>query len=98
ATIISGQGTNQIMVNFGSGSGNVSVTEASSFCKNGPFNLYVNVGATTGINSTESNNDVSIYPNPSNEIINISSQKNIQSINIYNMLGQLIYNNQINSK
>ena len=34
--------------------------------------------------------DFSIYPNPSNGIINIQSGNKIKSINIYNMIGNLV--------
>ncbi|MEO8760250.1 MAG: PHB depolymerase family esterase [Bacteroidia bacterium] len=97
ATITSGQGTNQITVNFGTTSGNVSVTETSSLCKVGPFNLYVNVGSTTGINAN-TENGIKIYPNPSNGILNINSQKNIKTIKVLNLLGEVVYSKETNDK
>ena len=42
----------------------------------------------TIVNQIES--DFSIYPNPSNGIINVQSGKKIKSINIYNMIGNLV--------
>jgi hypothetical protein len=39
-----------------------------------------------------------IYPNPANEIINIESSENIQSIEIYNLAGQLLIHQQLNTK
>jgi len=99
ATIVSGQGTNQITVNFGTVSGNVSVTETTSFCKAGPFNLFVNVGVSTNINSVSGmESQISIYPNPCNGMINIQSQKNIQTIKISNLLGEIIYSKQVEDK
>jgi hypothetical protein len=35
-------------------------------------------------------NDFSIFPNPSNGVINICSGKKIISLNIYNMIGNLV--------
>lgn len=98
ATITAGQGTNQITVNFGTTSGNVSVTETTTTCKNGPFNLYVNVSSSTGINSLESLDDLLVYPNPSNGIINIKSLHNIKSIKLFSMLGQNNYTREVNDK
>jgi poly(hydroxyalkanoate) depolymerase family esterase len=100
ASITSGQGTNQITVNFGTSSGNVSVTETSTTCKVGPFNLFVNVGSSSGINRVaDSNNDVLIYPNPSKGVINLQSQKTLQSIKVTNLLGEVVYSKQqVNAK
>jgi hypothetical protein len=38
------------------------------------------------------------YPNPANETINIESSENIQSIEIYNLAGQLLIHQQLNTK
>lgn len=42
------------------------------------------------------NNDIIIYPNPVNDILQLKTTKNIKSVNIYNSIGVLVYNN--NSK
>ncbi len=49
ATIISGQGTNSITVNFASGasSGNVSVSASNGVCNTAPSNLLITVGSTS---------------------------------------------------
>lgn len=63
-----------------------------------PSGLGIDVGAyeyqlITELNkNTENRNHVSIYPNPSNNIVNIKSQLNIKSIIILNQLGQKLYN------
>jgi poly(hydroxyalkanoate) depolymerase family esterase len=99
ASIVSGQGTNQIIVNFGTTSGNVTVTETSSTCKIGPFNLFVNVGGTTGISQISNlTSQIFIYPNPGKGIINIQSQTTPQEIKIINLLGEVLYSKQPNSK
>jgi len=47
--------------------------------------------STTGIaDAGNSAKEVSIYPNPSEGNINITSTENMKSINIYNMAGQLV--------
>lgn len=35
------------------------------------------------------NNSVSIYPNPANDFFRINSERNIDSVKIYNLLGVL---------
>ncbi|MBS1647969.1 MAG: PHB depolymerase family esterase [Bacteroidetes bacterium] len=88
ATIVSGQGTNSIVVNFGNTSGNVVITENIPPCKNGPYALWVNVG-TTGIeNATSAENSFSLYPNPASSILQINTLDNMQGeIKIYDVLG-----------
>ncbi len=94
ANITSGQGTNQITVSFSTTSGNVSVTETAAACKNGPFNLFVNVSSSTGIELLKNENDMLVYPNPSNEIINLSSKNTLGLITIRNLLGEVIYHSK----
>jgi len=100
ANITSGQGTNQITVTFSITSGNVSVTETAATCKVGPLNLFVNVSGSANINqSIDSQTNILIYPNPSKGVINVQSQKIIQTIKITNLLGGIIYSKQqVNAK
>ncbi|MEX1190762.1 MAG: T9SS type A sorting domain-containing protein, partial [Brumimicrobium sp.] len=42
-----------------------------------------------GLNQ-ETKNDFSIYPNPTNSILNIQSDKVIQKISVFNYLGELV--------
>jgi hypothetical protein len=42
--------------------------------------------------------ELNLYPNPANETINIESSENIQSIEIYNLAGQLLIHQQLNTK
>lgn len=100
ANITSGQGTNQITVTFSTTSGNVSVSETAATCKVGPLNLFVNVSGSSNINQiTDSQTNVLVYPNPSSGIINVQSQKTLQTIKITNLLGQVIYSKQqVNAK
>ena len=64
--------------------------------------LNLQFGSCTDPTNVSQMNDVfSIYPNPSSGIINIYSGKKIKSLNIYNMIGNLVmidnnYNNQFN--
>lgn len=40
---------------------------------------------------------VNVYPNPSNEYLNISTEKAIQNIVIYNSIGQVVFTNDVNA-
>ncbi|EAZ95225.1 hypothetical protein FBBAL38_09559 [Flavobacteria bacterium BAL38] len=44
-----------------------------------------------------SNNTISFYPNPTNDIINVSSSETIERITVYNLLGQEVFSKEINS-
>jgi poly(hydroxyalkanoate) depolymerase family esterase len=99
ASITGGQGTNQITVSFGSTSGNVSVTETNSVsCLVGPLSLFVTVGSTTGINQLSVNsNQFTVYPNPTDGIIHIQSTGVLQTVKVFNFLGEIVQQSIINS-
>lgn len=67
ATIVSGQGTNSITVNFGSGSGYISVIETTSgSCVQDAISLFVDVSVSSGMNNdgiTETSGII-VFPNP----------------------------------
>lgn len=52
--------------------------------------------ATVGIN-TDKKENISIYPNPTNGLVNISADKNIESVEVYNAMGQLVYTSKVNT-
>ena len=55
-------------------------------------------GVLSTENITESNNSVSIYPNPATSQINLKSSKNIiQGIVLFNSLGKKIFSQKLNS-
>jgi len=91
-TIVSGQGTNSITVNFSKYSGYVQVTETQSGgCELDPAKLYVNVNTTTGINQIITKQGSVYYNSIENCIvlpdIDITA---IKSIRILNVLGQVL--------
>ncbi len=55
--------------------------------------VYINVlSSAVGINQyLNLNSNISIYPNPSNGIINITNTKNIDELKVSDMLGQVVY-------
>ncbi len=94
ASIVSGQGTNSITVNFGSSSGDVIVTETNAGgCKIGPMSLFVNVGITS-VSNIE-NNSAKVYYNSISKsiIINNPSQEKINSIKVFSIDGRLVLSN-----
>lgn len=50
------------------------------------------------LNTIEEDNSINIYPNPANKEVNISSENIINSIEIFNSLGQRIYQEKPKSK
>lgn len=42
-------------------------------------------------------NDIAVFPNPANDVINISASINIQSITVFNSIGQVVYMENIES-
>jgi hypothetical protein len=54
--------------------------------------VYPVVDLTVGINELEANN-IKIYPNPATDYLLIKSEKNIQSVKMMNVLGEVIYSN-----
>jgi hypothetical protein len=50
-----------------------------------------------GVESIVEDNSITLYPNPTNSEVNISSQNIINSIEIYNSLGQRVYQSVVNS-
>jgi len=56
-------------------------------------------GITTGINEISENNVVSVYPNPTTGKLAVSlSNGNISTIEIYNLIGEKVYENNFNQQ
>jgi hypothetical protein len=56
--------------------------------------IKYNITPLTGVDA-ESSNEISIYPNPVNNILNVDISENAV-INIYNMQGELVLTKDIN--
>jgi endo-1,4-beta-D-glucanase Y len=72
ATIISGQNTNAIAVNFGTTSGNISVTQTNPLGQASTISAGVQVGNTTPVDLPSEGINVSAYPIPCDERVNLS--------------------------
>ncbi|MEZ5194963.1 MAG: T9SS type A sorting domain-containing protein [Bacteroidales bacterium] len=56
----------------------------------GPYTIAFSNSALTGINQSEPETGLSIYPNPSNGTFNISHQSALQSVEIFSTTGKMI--------
>ncbi len=95
AIIVSGQGTNTITVNFGTTSGNITVTETTTGnCVNDIAKLFVTITTQTSIKSNTSK-DSNIYfsKNDNSIITNGIDLKELKTLKIYSVNGQEINQN-----
>ncbi|OQA92212.1 MAG: hypothetical protein BWY27_00375 [Bacteroidetes bacterium ADurb.Bin234] len=54
---------------------------------------------TSSINDrTENENQVNIYPNPANDVVNVVSNKEFTQLKVLNLLGQVIFNKEVKTK
>ena len=60
------------------------------FSQDTTLNLQYGSCNTPGTGINELDNKLSIFPNPSNGVLNIKASQNISSVNIYNMIGNLV--------
>lgn len=63
-------------------------------CPSAPFAVTVTV---TLANDTFDNTNFNYYPNPTSNILNIEYSKNIESVSVINMLGQMLFENKTNN-
>lgn len=78
-----------------SSTGSGHIPDACAFVTYGQAEDYiVNIDLESSVNFMDY--DFKMGPNPTNDIIQISSTENIQSIKVYNLLGQQVMDNQIN--
>ena len=60
-------------------------------------NINISYENTTGADSFI-NQEISVYPNPSSDFLKILALKNIDEINIYDIMGKQVYSNKTNTK
>jgi hypothetical protein len=62
-------------------------------------NFYWNTGENLGTTDFSNSQTITMFPNPANDIVNISSDKDkLQRIELYSMTGSLIFKADLNSK
>tara|TARA_B100001939_G_scaffold282210_1_gene251201 strand:- start:297 stop:1244 length:948 start_codon:yes stop_codon:yes gene_type:complete len=59
------------------------------------FAIQLMLGANTSVNETVLEN-VSVYPNPSNGIINIKSSSDFLDVNVFDISGKIVHNTTLN--
>ncbi|WP_018341567.1 glycosyl hydrolase family 8 [Cytophaga aurantiaca] len=77
ATIVSGQNTNSIVVNFGSSSGSVTVKETNPASQTSTITTTVVVGPATPVTLPSTETVVSVYPIPCNGTITIDMNTSV---------------------
>jgi len=76
--------------------GNIYFTDAGSIRKISG-DTAVSGGTGASVANIMRKEDVSIYPNPAHDLIQINSLNNIQTITITNAIGQIVYSNSCNT-
>ncbi|MCI5059172.1 MAG: T9SS type A sorting domain-containing protein [Flavobacteriales bacterium] len=106
-----GSNANQYTWNFGDGNTDYDANPSYQYTSDGLYmvivegssngcvgsdTVYINiVSGTTGISDFELHNSIKVYPNPSNDVINISFAKNANdlTISLFDLNGKLVLQN-----
>jgi len=88
------------LFNFAEGSGLTTVNSASGIDANfgyGGAHYPTWILLSTTVAAVNSNNliNFNVYPNPANDVINIQTENLIKNVAIYNILGKLVYTNNV---
>lgn len=86
----SNNATGNASLNLAAGTYTVAVTDANGCTRTETFT----VGVSTGINDVEEAIQLSIYPNPTNGLVNIDIELNTSAdvnVDIYNMVGERVF-------
>ncbi|MQP53311.1 T9SS type A sorting domain-containing protein [Flavobacterium sp. LMO9] len=59
-------------------------------CRSAPFAVTVNITNFSNRNKMGINSDINVFPNPVNDVLNIETVLDIQSVEIYNIQGQKV--------
>jgi hypothetical protein len=59
-------------------------------CRSTPFAVTVNITNFSNSNKMRINSDISVFPNPVNDLLNIETSIGIQSVQIFNLQGQKV--------
>jgi hypothetical protein len=93
ATIVNGQGTNAIIINFNGNFGIISVVETNELgCEGGVMEIEVNCNLST--NDKEKDLLLQVYPNPTNGLVKIEGLSEIsgdKTIRVYDATGRLVH-------
>ncbi|MBN2727693.1 MAG: hypothetical protein JXR53_00560 [Bacteroidales bacterium] len=92
-SIISGQGTHEVLLQFNSAAGQISVEELSNSGCTGN-EVVLNVSCNTVSISSNENNSLLVFPNPANEYVMVSADFIIEKIELYSMQNKLIFSSE----
>ncbi|WP_018345112.1 glycosyl hydrolase family 8 [Cytophaga aurantiaca] len=98
ATITSGQGTNSIVVHFGTTSGNVKLVETNPAGQTSTITLAVTVGTPTAILVPSTENIIKVYPIPCSDKITIELTESTStevSYILIDAIGNIVLNKTI---
>ena len=76
----------------------VSNTNATISLAPGEFKIYANNPATLSTDSFLIDDDIVLYPNPTNNILNLRTSKSINKIAVFNFIGERIPSLQLSNK
>jgi PKD repeat protein len=96
-TITEGQGTSSISVEWGEvGSGTVNLEEETpNSCYGVATEFPVTIDECAGIGENETA-QISLYPNPANDYVNITSNQQIITLTVFNYIGKLVEQKEVN--
>jgi predicted nucleotidyltransferase len=80
------------------GDGDVDVLIAGNSSNSPLSRLYINGGVNTNIKKIENKNNIKIFPNPARNELTISNIKLVETITIYNSVGQIVKNVLVKSE
>ncbi len=98
STIVSGQGTNAIIVDWGTSGGVIGVTALGPCGNSGTRTLNVTMNCRISGNSSDVLN-ISAYPNPTNDVLNLNIQSEsneMYSIVLIDVAGRIVTSSLLN--
>ncbi len=99
ATIVSGQGTTSINVDWGTNGGTIGVTAQSPCGNSGTRTLAVSMNCKLSANALPGSS-LNVYPNPVSTLLNVeltTMVKGNYSLELFDLSGRLVYQNQVSA-
>jgi hypothetical protein len=94
----SGNGNDMLNVNVTENLTSIQRTATATFTAGSNIKTVTIIqDATVGINEVNKTNSITIYPNPTSGLITISSTQTIANIEVFDVTGKLVYNQQNNN-
>ena len=76
---------------------NVNIAFVHTNCSDVFVMKIDNISVTPGVGINEVEDNISIYPNPANNVLNVNASSNINKVEVYNMLGQNVMTVSVNN-